>query len=300
MRNFSFLLLMLLFACKGGKKSNEIEQTRTSGTVKLLVDETFGPVVEDQLNVFNDEYPDAKFTIVKGSESKIVPTFLNDSIRVMISSRLLTKDEKQSYLNRGIQIKTSRFAIDGIALITNRDNIDSTISVSEVIDIFNGTSKGGKRLVFDNAYSSTIRYFKNLAKISELPSEGVYTLRTNNDVITYIAKNKEYIGVIGVNWLISDDSAVANDLAKIKVMGIKNIAGQKGDDQFYKPIQSNLINGIYPFLRNVYIHDGEGRDGLGAGFASWLNSHTGQLIVLKSGLGPHKIEPREINLKNTN
>lgn len=300
MRSLSFLFLLAVLGACNSKKPNEVEQTRTSGTVKLLVDETFGPVVEDQLSVFNDEYPDAKFTIVKGSESKIIPTFLNDSIRVMIASRLLTKEEKQGYLNKGIQIKTSRFAVDGIALITNKNNNDSTISVIEVVDILKGTSASGKKLVFDNAYSSTIRYFKALAKVTDLPSEGVYTLKTNNDVITYIANNKDYIGVVGVNWLISDNSAVADDIDKIKIMGVKNIAGHKGDDQFYKPVQANLINGIYPFLRNVYIHDGEGRNGLGTGFASWLNSHTGQLIVLKSGLGPHKIEPREINLKNTN
>jgi phosphate transport system substrate-binding protein len=266
----------------------------------LLVDETFGPIIESQLNVFNEEYPDAKFTVIKGSESKIVPTFLNDSVRVMISSRLLTPEEKKGYLNRGIQIKTSRFAIDGIALIINKDNIDSTIDVNEVIAILKGESKTGNKLVFDNAYSSTIRYFKTLAKINALPSEGVYTLKTNSDVIKYIAENRDYIGVVGVNWLIAADKETNDDISKVRLMGVKNLAGKKGDDQFYKPTQANLIKGVYPFLRNIYIHDGEGRNGLGTGFASWLNSHTGQLIVLKSGLGPHKIEPREINLKNTN
>ena len=83
-------------------------------------------------------------------------------------------------------------------------------------------------------------------------------------------------------------------------MGVKNLKGKKGDDAFYTPKQINLINGIYPFLRNVYIIDCEGRDGLGTGFANWLMSPRGQLIVLRSGLGPHKIVPREFNLKNKN
>lgn len=298
MRNLGYLLLLVIFASCSG--SNESGQSRTSGTATLLVDETFGPIIEEQLNVFNDEYPDAKFTLIKGSENKIIPTFLNDSVRVLIASRILTPEEKKGYLNRGIQIKTSRFAIDGIALITNTDNIDSNIHVNEVISILKGDAKSDKKLVFDNAYSSTIRYFKDLAAIDSLPASGVYTLSTNRDVISYVAKNKGYIGVVGVNWLIAGDDEIRGDLSKIRVMGVRNITGKKGDDQYYKPTQANLIKGIYPFLRNVYIHDGEGRNGLGTGFASWLNSHTGQLIVLKSGLGPHKIEPREINLKNTN
>jgi phosphate transport system substrate-binding protein len=66
------------------------------------------------------------------------------------------------------------------------------------------------------------------------------------------------------------------------------------------PSQNNLINGKYPFLRNVYVINCEGRDGLGTGFANWLCSPRGQLIVLKSGLGPHELRAREFNIKNTN
>jgi phosphate transport system substrate-binding protein len=89
-------------------------------------------------------------------------------------------------------------------------------------------------------------------------------------------------------------------LSQIKVLGVKNVKGKPGDDQFYKPSQNNLINGVYPFLRNINIIDCEGRDGLGTGFATWLRSQRGQLIVLKSGLGPHKLMPRVINLTKGN
>src|SRR5690606_35415465 len=153
--------------------------------------------------------------------------------------------EKKGYLDRGIQIQTSRFAVDGIALIINKENIDSTINVSDVIAILKGDVNTGRKLVFDNPYSSTIRYFKDLAKIESLPTENVYTLETNNDVIKYIANNKEYIGVVGVNWLIADNAEAKDYLDKVKLMGVKNITGKKGDDQFYKPTQANLIKGVY-------------------------------------------------------
>jgi phosphate transport system substrate-binding protein len=299
MRNFSFLLLLvLLTACKHktGNRS-EAAESRTSGTAKILVDESFDNIVDAQIAVFNSDYPDAKFDIVQGNESKIVPTFLNDSIRVIIMSRVLTSQEEQFYQKRSIPVYTQRFAIDGIALIGNTDNPDSTITAEEVISILKGTSTSNKNLVFDNPYSSTMRYFKELAKIKVLPKKGVYTLQSNNDVIKYVAENKNYIGVLGVNWILAPNSKTTAYLPRVKMLGVKNEKGKKGADAFYKPTQDNLISGIYPFLRNVYIINCEGKEGLGTGFANWLASPRGQLIVLKSGLGPHKLISRDFNLK---
>lgn len=302
MKNLGIILLLAVFAsCKQKpKQADAVEQTRTSGSVKILVDESFSKVLADQIEVFKTDYANAEFMVTEGNEQKIIPTFLNDSIRVIILSRMLTPAEDSIYRKRSIVPKSSRFAIDGIALITNQENPDSNITVNEVIDILKGTSASGKQLVFDNAYSSTLRYFKDLAGIKTLPAKGVYTLKTNNDVIKYIAKNKGMIGVVGVNWLIANDDSMSADLARVKPMGVKNLKGKKGDNAYYKPDQVNLINGIYPFLRNIYIIDAQGKDGLGTGFANWLVSQRGQLIVLRSGLGPHKINPREFNFKNTN
>ncbi|SHG98631.1 PstS family phosphate ABC transporter substrate-binding protein [Pedobacter caeni] len=302
MKHLSLILLLFVFvSCKRkASKENTVEQTRTSGSVKILVDESFSQVLADQIAVFKTDYPNSTFNLVEGNENKIVPTFLNDSTRVIILSRMLRPDEDKMYRNRSIVPKTSRFAIDGIALVTNAANIDSNITVQEVIDILKGTSTTGKQLVFDNAYSSTLRYFKDLAGIKELPKKGVYTLENNNDVIKYVADKKDFIGVVGVNWLISSKKGMTEAVAKVKVMGLKNLPGKKGDGAFYKPDQKNLITGIYPFLRNIYIINAEGREGLGTGFANWLVSQRGQLIVLKSGLGPHKMMPREFNFKNTN
>ena len=291
------LLLVTFCACKD-KDKKEVEVSRTIGEVSILVDESFNNVVDDQISVFNSDYPDAHFNIIAGEESKIVPTFLNDSVRVMILSRMLTSKEEKIYANRGIPVRASRFAIDGIALISSKENPDSTITVEEVISILKGTGTGGKSLVFDNAYSSTVRYFQELAGINSLPKAGVYTLNSNDDVIEYIGLHKNYIGVVGVNWLLQGDAKGKEYMQQVKLLGVRNLKGKKDDRIFYKPTQNHLISGKYPFLRNIYIINGEGKQGLGTGFANWLVSQRGQLIVLKSGLGPHKLTSREFNLKN--
>ncbi len=301
MKYLGFLWILIWFSsCKQKTKDAAVQETRTYGSAKVLVDDTFSNIVDEQLYVFNSDYPDAKVELIKGQEQRILPTFLNDSIRVIIMSRVLTPKEEQMYTNRGIVVYTQRFAIDGVALIANSEGQDSTVTADEIVSILKGSYTGNKKLVFDNPYSSTVAYFKALAKINELPSKGVYTLSSNADVIKYVAENKDYIGVIGLNWYLQAGKTGSADYPKVKLIGVKNVKGGKGDDKFYKPTQDNLISGIYPFLRNVYIINCEGKDGVGTGFANWLASPRGQLIILKSGLGPHKLISRDFNLKNSN
>lgn len=299
MKKLFFLLPVVLFAaCK--PKSNKVEETRTSGTVKMIVDESFSSILADQIEVFKLDYPDTKFDLIQGSENKILPELLNNKVRTAILSRMLTPDEQKSFAKRSVRIASSRFAIDGIALITATGNPDSTITADEVIAMMKGNSPSQKKLVFDNAYSSTLRYFKDLAQIKELPKTGIYTLNNNNDVIKYVAEHKDYIGVVGVNWLLQGHRDDLNFTPEVKLLGVKNVKGKKGDNAFYKPTQENLIDGIYPFLRNIYVINATIKNDLGTGFANWLVGKRGQLIVLKSGLGPNSMNSRDIRIKSEN
>ena len=301
MNKLCFVLPFLFFAaCKPKPKSAEVEDTRTSGTVKLIVDESLSSILADQIKVFRVDYPNTTFDLIEGAENKIISAFLKDSARVAILSRTFTPDEAKVLAKRGVRLSTSRFAVDGIALITRNDNPDSTITADEVIGLMKGSNPKGINLVFDNANSSTLRYFKELAGVSTLPAEGIYTLNTNKDVIKYVTDHKNYIGIVGVNWLLNGANEESGFISQVKILGVKNTKGKKGDDTFYKPDQTNLINGLYPFLRNILVIKAEVKEDLGTGFANWLVSPRGQLIVLKSGLGPNSMNSRDINIKSQN
>lgn len=292
--------LLLLGACKQKTTNTAVEETRTSGTVKMIVDESFSSILADQIEVFRIDYPETKFDLIQGNENVIMPAFLKDSVRVAILSRTLTPSEEKAFVRRDVRISTSRFAIDGIALITGNDNPDSTITADEVIGMLKGVNPRSINLVFDNANSSTLRYFKDLAQIKDLPKTGIYTLNTNKDVIKYVAEHKGYIGILGVNWLLNGERDSFDFTSQVKILAVKGQKGTKSASEFFKPSQKNLISGNYPFLRNVYVHKAEVKNDLGTGFANWLVGQRGQLIVLKSGLGPSTMNSRDINIKSKN
>ncbi|NEU10361.1 phosphate ABC transporter substrate-binding protein [Flavihumibacter sp. R14] len=295
---FSFIGVALIVSACQNQQAAPTETTYTSGETSVIIDESFAPIIEDQSYVFEKHYPKSKLNRIYKPENEVLNLFLNDSVRVAVLSRELTADEAKRYQNKNIKLRVNRFAIDGIALITNRSNPDSLITVAEIISLMKGEPGKIKSLVFDNPNSSTVRYMKDLAGIKELPAKGIYALKSNPEVIKYVNANPGSIGVIGINWVMQPDEDLEEIVGRLKIMGVKNLPGKPGSDAFYKPNQNDLALEMYPLTRNLYIINGEGKPGLGTGFASFIAGELGQRIVLKSGLLPDSIPSRQVIIKN--
>lgn len=283
---------LFLSACQNSNTSGE--STYTTGKVDIVVDESFAPIVEDQAYVFESNYSEGKLNLIFKPENQVLNLFLTDSVRVAILSRELTPTEAKHYESKNIRLRVNRFAVDGIALITQSTNPDSLITVAEIISIMKGQDGENKSLIFDNPNSSTVRYMKNLAGLKELPSKGVYALASNPDVIRYVNEHPGSIGVIGINWVLQPAEDLEEIVGRLRIMGVKNLPGKPGSDAYYKPYQNDLANETYPLSRNLYIINGEGKPGLGTGFASFIAGERGQRIVLKSGLLPDSIPSRQV------
>lgn len=294
--NFVSSLLFVLFSCQGNTGSDQ--QSYTSGYEQILVDESFAPIIEDQEYLFESTYPSAKLDLLSKSENELLNLFLSDSVQVAVLSRLLTPLEAKHFEGKNIKVRVNRFAIDGIALITKNPAKDSLVLVQDIIKVLKGFDSPIQSLVFDNANSSTLRYFKELAGVSNLPVKGVYALKSNSEVIKYVYNNPGAIGVVGVNWLVQPPTELESIVEDLKILGVKNISGQAGSDAFYKPTQNDIALGLYPLTRSLYVINCEGGAGLGTGFASFIAGERGQRAVLKSGLLPDSIPSREINIVN--
>jgi phosphate transport system substrate-binding protein len=286
---------ILLISCQS--KPSE-KQSYTSGKEQILVDESFAPIIEDQAFLFESTYPNAKLNLLMKSENELLNLFLGDSVQVAILSRELKDDERKHFESKNIKIRLNRFAIDGIALITHNSSKYVNVDVSDIVKILKGEASALESLVFDNANSSTVRYFKELAGIDKLPSTGIYALKSNADVVKYVNDNPGSIGVVGVNWMVQPPLELEPIVEDLKILGVKNIVGRPGADAYYKPNQNDIALGKYPLTRSLYVINCEGGAGLGTGFASFITGDRGQRIVLKSGLLPDSIPSREINIVN--
>jgi phosphate transport system substrate-binding protein len=292
---FGLIVFIFLFAMCNQKSKNEaVKDTIIKGAIDITVDETLLPIIEDQVAVFESTY-DAKIAIKTKSEAELINDLLNKKVKVVVTARDLSKEEKEQFKKLKITPRITPFGTDAVALIANKSNNDTLIALKSVIDFMQGKADPKiKGLVFDNPNSSTVRYMKDLAKVKEIPAAGVFSFKTNEEVIKFVSENDGMIGVVGVNWLSQPSASVAKLISKINVLSVKGL----NDENYYNPTQNDLAELKYPLARDLFIINCQGYSGLGMGFASFVAGDIGQRVVLKSGLLPFKTPGRKIQIRS--
>jgi len=296
-KNGMAFFLILLFFSFGCKRSDSPDDTPTYGQISISVDETFKPLIDSEIHTFEGIYNYADVNVSYKTELEAFNDLMNDTIRLIIVPRQLNKDELKEFEKWEIVPKVKKIAYDAVALISSKDLNDSTLTLDEIKTLLSDGSVSSfknVKIVFDNNNSSTINFLKEKTGVTTL-SSNCYTLTSNNAVIDYIAKEKNSIGVIGVNWISDrDDTTNLSFLKSVKVMEIS----VSDNSEYYKPYQAYIAQKFYPLWREVYIISKEAYTGLGTGLTAFIASERGQRIVLKFGLVPATMPVRLVELIN--
>ena len=286
--------IIVFFACNQTNKQTNNNETILKGSTSILVDETLLPIIEDQVEVFESLYAGSKIKVIAKSEAETVLALAKDTSKIAILSRKLNPEEEKVFESKKITPRTTVFAIDAIAFISNKRNKDTLVALQDVVDFMKGKSNSNiKGLVFDNPNSSTVRYMNKLSGLKEMPSKGIFSFKTNEEVIQFVSENDGMIGIVGVNWLMQPSLKMQPIVDKVNLISVKGI----GKTAYYAPTQNNLAEGKYPLARDLYIVNCQGYSGLGMGFASFIAGDIGQRIILKSGLLPIKMPGRNIKTR---
>jgi phosphate transport system substrate-binding protein len=303
----AIMAMVILGMITGCGSPGKIDETPTRGNIKISVDESYTLVMTSQVSTFEMIYTYAIINAAYRNEVDCINDLLKDSVRLVIVNRSLTPEEDNSLRSQKIIPKITKIAYDAVAFIINKDNADSLFNYEQIADIFSGKLTGWDQInkasqlgdvavVFDNNKSGNARYFKEKFKMGKEFPKSCYAVNSNEEVINYVQKNKNAIGILSVNW-ISDtqDSTSIRFLNKVKVAGIAD--ENNTDGPFMKPYQGYIADGSYPFIRSVYVINREYFSGLGTGFASFIAGEKGQRIFLRSGLVPATMPVRLVEIK---
>lgn len=303
------VLLAALSACRS-KSKEEPTDTYSSGVIAIAADESFEPIVQEEIDVFESLYPLAGIVPRYTTEVEAINLLLKDSVRLAIATRTLTEEEMNSFHSRKFYPREIKLATDALALIVNRANPDSLLSVRDFRRILTGEAKNWTQVnprsalkdiqvVFDNKNSSTVRFaLDSVCGGEPLATENVKALKTNLQVIDFVAKNPAAIGVIGVNWLGNrNDTTNLSFKEEIRVVAVST-EDMATPENSYKPYQAYLYYGNYPLARPIYALLNDPRNGLPWGFTSFMISDKGQRIILKSGLVPATQPVRIVHVKD--
>ena len=301
-------LVLILVACQT-KSKDKFTDTLTEGVIPIAVDENLKPIIQEELDVFEAAYPKAGIVPTYTNEVDAINLLLKDSVRLAIATRPLSINEEASLKSKKFSPRSYKFATDGIALIINNHNPDSLISVSQIRNILTGqttkwkdvypTSRLGEfQVVFDNQNSSTVRYAIDSICDGKPLSSKLNAQKTNQEVIDFVSKTPNAIGVIGVNWLGNHkDTTNLSFKRDVRVMSVSSEAKATVDNS-YKPFQAYLFYGYYPLTRNVFVILNDPRGSLPSGLTTFLTSDKGQRIILKSGLVPATQPVRIVHIKD--
>lgn len=296
-----FLVLIVaisLQACKQKASKPFSDDTFNSGKGTFVADESFAPIVSQEEYIYKSRYPAAQPTFLYKTENQAVNMLLNDSVRMAVLSRDLDTTERNIIIKRSLSVDVLRFATDAVTLIVNQASVDTTITVAVLKKMLNGEGDPNKTIVFDNPNSSLVRYLKYFSGNKEFNQKNIYALKSNKEVIKYVSEHPDAFGITGFSWLNDPDKDMVSYVAKVKIVGVKDEANKKYANYYFKPSQESLVLKQYPLSRGLYLVNTSSKAGLATGFATFLASDVGQRIILKSGLLPDSIPPREINLKS--
>lgn len=307
------IMVLLMAACTQKKPHKDGRtDTTTSGKITFACDESFSPIIEEQKEVYEALYPNTKLVPDYIPEVDGVNLLLKNKVWLTIAARNFTEKEK-AYLKGLNQIPEAvPLAYDGMALICNNHNLDSCITVKDVKRILTGqvtnwnqVNKGSKLgeiwVCFDNKRSSAVSYcVDSILGGKTIDNPNIFAAKNSKDVIDYVARTPNAIGIIGSNWLNDKRDTTNTTWNKaITVMSVSKLDVATPMNS-WKPYQAWLLNGRYPFVRTIYALLNDGRRGLPWGFAHFIESPRGQLIIFKSGLLPTRgeITIRDVNVSN--
>jgi phosphate transport system substrate-binding protein len=282
-----FCSLILFSSCKSFEdQQDELPDHPNKGTIHVSADESFKPVIDELVQVYEARHSKAKIIVDYKPEAECLKDMLNDSVRMIIATRTYNEDERSLMIDSmKVQPHSMTVARDGIAVIVHPSSPDSLFTMTDIKNILKGGFKKNLIPVFDGVKAtSTVRFIIDSILMGEPLTSKAVAARSSDAVLDYVSKTPDAIGFIGVSWIGNpEDSSQLSFLKKVRVAGIES-TDKPG--AYVKAYQANIYIKRYPMVRDLVYILKENYKGLGKGFADFMSGEIGQLIFKRAYLAP--------------
>lgn len=314
------LLSMLLVASLGLITSSctkyKDQQKAVSGFAKVYCDESFKNILEQEIEIFQYQYPQSDVMARYMSESDALDSLLNKNVDLIITQKDLTQEQKTYLAKKNRAYRSRMIAVDAVALIVNKDCDIDELSMQELTDLMTGKYRTwGKivptkmrndsiKLLFDGNASGVIHYAKEKFLNGKDFSFPVYSAKSSEEVFQLVEKNRNAIGFVGASWIADDmgeskksqeqrfkelnkseqetEPTAIDFTSRVKVLKVRSMDRVQG----VKPYQAYIADGSYPLFRKIYAIDAAHPGTPAHQFFVFLTGVIGQKIILQTGIMP--------------
>lgn len=282
-------VIILLTSCKPQQNKTLLYDSPSFGTINISVDESFKPVIDEQIKMYEVSYPGTKIIAHYKPEADCLRDLFRDSsTRSIIITRGLTDDE-EAFFKDSLNYSPgwNMIASDAITILVNKSSQDTLFTLKRLHDQLSGTIKRDQTIVFDGLNAtSTVRFvIDSILKGNKFDTTVVKAAPNSSEVLEYVATHPKAVGLVGIEWIgnpeVNEQVAM---LKKVKIAYVECVACK--DTPYVKPMQQSILTHRYPLVRGLYYINKESYNGLGTGFSSFMKNERGQLIFRRAYLGP--------------
>src|SRR5881275_1252661 len=172
--------------------------------------DTLGAKLVPQLaEQFKAQHPGTTFDIAAEGSTTGIAAIIDGTAQIGMSSRRAKPSEVGAASARGVNMKPTVVAYDGIAVIVNASNPVKSLTKKQVGQIFTGEAtdwsalrgSGGKISIYTrNTSSGTYSEFKELAMKKRDYAGSSQKMAGNEQIAAEVGKNKNGIGYVGLAY----------------------------------------------------------------------------------------------------
>ena len=227
---------------------------------------------------FKAQHPGTSFDIAAEGSTTGFAALIDKTAVIGMASRPAKPEEIATATSKGVKLKPTTVAYDGIAVIVNSANQVTGLTRRQVEQIFTGDvtdwsavggAAGGISTYTRNTSSGTYAEFKELAMKKRDYAKDSQKLAGNEQIASEVAKNPNGVGYVG--------------LAYTKAPGIKVVPIDGGT-----PSKESVLANKYPYARPTFFYTDGDPTGGAKDFVDFTVSEAGQKIVEQVGFVPIK------------
>jgi len=246
---------------------------------KLVIkgSDTLGAKLVPQLaEEYKARNPGVSFEIAAEGSTTGIAAIIDGTAQIGMSSRRAKATEMSLAQAKGINMKPTIVAYDGIAVVINAGNPIATLTKRQVEQIFAGDitdwsavgGNPGKISIYTrNTSSGTYSDFKDLAMNKRDYASSSQKMAGNEQIVAEVGKNPSGIGYCGLAYITDSN---------IKVVSVEGAL----------PSKASVLAKKYPYARPTFYYTNGDPVGEAAKFLAFTLSDEGQLIVGKVGFVP--------------
>jgi len=260
----ALVCVMIAAACS---RQPEAEAVYRRHSITIAGSTSVMPFTEKLAEHFMLEHPNHVINVQAGGSTAGIQACLNGTVDIGMSSRELKPEEKK--------LHEIVICYDGIAVIVHPDNPITSVSLSQVRDIFSGAVTNWKDLSWIDRHidavtreegSGTRGAFEELVMQGAEINDGIMVQDSNGSVKEVVATDPYAIGYVSLGMVDTRVVAVMIDYVRPSV----------------STIMSKQYKIVRPFL---YLTNGT-PSGAAQQFISYVLSKEGQKILQREGLIP--------------